>query len=387
MATVTVYPIAGGYQNGDVLMLEQGFEEDLRAEIAANANIVPQKCFAVSEENLNKYGYTLSKYLSYRSGCKVEPFGLETYGRQIQFFERWEGLVVSFNSRSLEAFMSNAGELYEVHNDFFPTYNAVIALLRSFSKLAVLPLLDCSPFYGRDAASSRTLWFRESVNCLQDLRSFIGQWEQFKSANMVRADSKLNELVIFTRRQVAAWDTFQKMNANDRCFYFSAFMYGLAETHYNLGNWVVSLLCLHRAVDVYLQYCGLESGVMLQCYRGVEYDTSLSTERVSILVSLRLLESNGYIAPDTTRTRDLGDLNESRNKLVLTHCVYGIKRDDLKRYLLVVEKWIAKTEGSTKWSQIRQNWFPLPTLSPDVIFDVETSIDTYIKEINLIRTV
>jgi hypothetical protein len=247
----------------------------------------------------------------------------------------------------------------------------------------VIPLIDCSPFYDRDASQKPWLWFNESVNWLQDLRTFIGQWKGFAASHNVRNGVTLAKLATYARQLVSTWETFLKGNAEQRCFLFSAFLFGLAEMQFSLGNNVVSLLCLHRAADVYLQYCGLAEGIIIQTPAGLRYDHTVCTELVSILNSLNTLESLGHLAPDSARYRTLKGLNEERNKLLLTHGVYGVNRDSLKDYIREVELLIRRIEGTSKWSRTRDAWFPLPSIDRKVLFELETSMDSYLKEINV----
>jgi hypothetical protein len=382
---VYIYPATATLQSHDVIMLDPAFEDYLRAEIDSGVVEEPLRCFAVTEENLLKHGFTLSKYICYSFGPEIEPLSGEADGGQRELFKTWEHLVAAFNARILERFMVAANDINKVENGFFLNVESLVMILRKFFNLIVSPLLDCSPFCGRDPSRKPQMWFRESVNLMQELSKFITHWERFKKENMLHDGCKLEELVIYARKQINVWQAFQKLDATKKCFAFSAFLFGLSELHYGLRNWVISLICLHRATDLYLQYCALDEGVMKQSVRGLEYSNYCS-ERVSILNSLQVLEYSGRLVSDDVRYRDFKDLNEDRNRLALTHSVYGIRPEDVSKYLRAVETHITKMEGSSRWAQVRRSWFPLPTLKPIILFDIEHSMDTYVKEIKWRRT-
>jgi len=381
MGQIKVYPETLDYINTDVVMLFPEDEEFFRADIIAKGLTHPQKYFAVTEDNIRKHGYTLSKYISYKLDYKVGPLLRDGFGDQIHFFERWESLVFAFNNRSLDGFLRRPKPLRQVQNPFFPQYEAVVGLLSSFSTRVILPMLDCSPFFGRARNEIKPLWFKEAVNWRKSLGLFIADWERFSAANLLKVDSELNKLEVYAQRQQAAWSSFEKLNVANMFYQLSSFLFGLAKLHLEVGSTVVSLLCLHRSVDMYLQYCGLQCGVIKRSHRGIEYASS--PDRISITTSLKLLIANGRLTSDAKRDKALDELNSDRNMLVLAHSVYGTKAETVQAFLKIVQDWITNAEGNLQWEKTRQYWFPLPTLDPKVLFDVETSIDSYIKEIPL----
>src|SRR5438105_2273866 len=101
---ILTYPTPGGHRVCDILIVDPSFEEYLREDLAKGKAEKPLRCFAITEDNVNRYGYTLAKYLSYEYDPSLTPWGFGNQIEQIRFFERWEYLVAVFNSRAIEAF-------------------------------------------------------------------------------------------------------------------------------------------------------------------------------------------------------------------------------------------------------------------------------------------
>ena len=150
MGHVFTYPGTGKHLASDFLIVEKGYEEMLSEDVEAGRAERPLRCFAVSGDNISRHGYTLAKYLSYESGRTVTPNFQEKQGEQILFFKQWECFVAAFNARTLGNYINAIGDAYEPQNHFFPSYDALTSFLESFSTTVVVPLLELTPFIGRE---------------------------------------------------------------------------------------------------------------------------------------------------------------------------------------------------------------------------------------------
>lgn len=363
----------------DIFVVDPTVEEYLTQHLALTGTPLPLGCFAISEENLCKYGPTFSRYFSYRYGHTLAPFRQDT--SQTQFFERWEQVVLAFNAMSPGVFSLTVQAAGQVDNAFFPFYGGVLRLLSSFSKRVMAPVVENSPFLGRNASAKPWAWQNESVSWLQELRTFVHEFENFKSLHLTTQTTKIQSLGDYARRQIGAWEGFQRADAATRCYLLSAFLYGTAEVHLQLETNGLALICLHRALDLYLQSWGLQHHLMVQTVSGLRY--SGSSERVSILNSLEILVRTGAFVADPARDQLMKDINDERNRLILAHGVYTIIGADLRTLMQGAEAWINRVEGHNRWSQTRGNWFPLPKMNADVLFELEPSMGTYVREITV----
>jgi hypothetical protein len=370
------------YTENDILIIDSSDEEVMRAFLAEKR---PLKCFSAPTEALQKYDLVLRHWIKYLHAPTAPNDWTDGNAAQLLFFSLWEKLVEDFNAASPRSVLKNVARLREQKNVFFPNLDAVLNVLQLFCEHVMIPCLEATPFGERDEgdANKPRRWSTQSVNWLQSLRTLINRLEQARRSVHPVTVPTFDTLLAFVRASVKAWETFEKMDSEGKCFALSSYTYGLAEMFEGRGQYGVSILLLHRALDLYFCYWGIKKGwVIERTNEGFRY-AGTNDKLVTVLESFKVLDSNRFFPPALNAEPDVRIVNDARNLLLMTHHVYGIKAANARILRFKVEALITTIEGigHSRWSQVRLQWLPLPQIHQKCLFELEPSMNTYLAEV------
>jgi hypothetical protein len=368
-----------GYSEGDVLVVDSSDEEIVRLDLAVKK---PLRCFSASTENIEKHGVVLKHYIKYLHAPSVSVVQKED-ATQMIFFTLWERLVEDFNAVHPRAVFGDLRRLRDVKQGFFPNLDAILNALELFAQHLMVPCLEGSPFCGRAALNKPRQWSNQAVDWLHSLALLVTRLELARKSVVPVIVPTIEGFLAFVRNSIKGWGNFATLDAKEKCFALSAYTYGLAEMFEERGQYGVSLLLLHRTLDLYFSFCAIGASLLVETASGFEYTGGNYGKAVNALQSFKILKSAGFFAPGLNVESDVRSLNDARNLQLLTHHVYGIKGADAKALRRAVGTLIASIEGAsyTRWSQAGRQWLPLPGIDPKCLFELEPSITTYLAEV------
>ncbi len=152
----------------------------------------------------------------------------------------------------------------------------------------------------------------------------------------------------------------------DKYFFISIYFYNIASYHYKNKNYTVSYNMLHRTLDLYFEYlCEIENLASSHKFLWNKYED---------------LAANSSYTFSTSESNMITKLNKSRNKLYLTHGLYSIRKNELKKMLSDIRGLINSKSGLLWSNRLKELEFNFK-LKPLDIFRNEPSFSTYFKDI------
>lgn len=150
----------------------------------------------------------------------------------------------------------------------------------------------------------------------------------------------------------------------DKYFFISLYFYNIAIYHYSNKNYTVSFNMLHRMIDIYFEYLCKDLGLSGGGFLITKYEQQLKSSSISF----------------TQNEEDIfKKLNNSRNKLYLTHGLYSIRKIELKQMLYSLKKMIESKSGVDWKNKVKELDFSLK-LKPLDLFKTEPSFNTYFRD-------
>lgn len=149
--------------------------------------------------------------------------------------------------------------------------------------------------------------------------------------------------------------------------FISIYFYNIALYHYKNKNYTTSFNMLHRMLDIYFEYlCKIDSLSPSKNYLWNKYE-ELASSRSSFSFS-------------TSEENLIKELNQSRNKLYLTHDLYSIKKSENKKMLLNLRNLIESKTGRMWTLSLNKVIFSYK-IKPLDLFKDEPSFNTFFKNI------
>jgi len=368
------------YAENDILIIDSSDIDIVRLDFAKK---MPSRCFSALTENIDKYELVFKHYVKYRFAPSCPRTWTTGDSTHMLFFTLWEKLVEDFNAALPRSVLWDVQTIRGVKLDFFPNLDAILNVLELVTIHLMMPCLEGSPFYGRGAQKKPRQWSTQYVDWLQDLALVVNSLERARRALAPLTVPMIDGLLLFVRDGIRAWQAFAKMDGRGKCFTLSSYTFGLAELFEERGQYGVSLLLLHRALDLYFIFCAIGAGLLVETYNGFEYTGSFYRSAVNVYQSFKILDGSGFFAPGLNAEPQIRFLNDARNLHLMTHQVYGITESELKGLRTVVGTLIQSIEGvgNGRWTQARHHWFPMPRIDPKCLFESEPSISTYLSEV------
>jgi hypothetical protein len=171
-----------------------------------------------------------------------------------------------------------------------------------------------------------------------------------------------------------------RLDLIDKHYRLSCYCFGLARIFERVDRPTDGLILLHRAIDLFFQYLGLQEKLIVISLDGLRYAHDRD-ER--IIVSLRstenfLVEKN-ILVVDRDRSNFLSEINAVRNQLLYTHGASSPVRDNLSDKMKAATAIIRHLEDDNRWVTITNELFATPSLEENAIFDAMDDIETYFE--------
>jgi hypothetical protein len=381
---IVYYPANSTYEEKDILLIDAADEQVVGLFTAEKK---PFKCYSASKENLTNFGAFLQSYLKYKYGFDLKKEELSKAGEVYLFFQLWEELIDCFNSGTPRSIVPLLARVRAMQIGFFGGINTALNLIEEFTTHVIVRLLEGTPYYERDVTSKPRRWTPNGVNWLQSLRTLAGSLATAKRNLIGKTSGTVEDLHQFTRNNIRFWESYEKKPGDEKCCDMSSYTYSLARMHRARGQFSLSLLFLHRALDFYLQYIALRLGPTVLAERsdgrGWGYTGSDSGLEVNPLRTFTKLEASNSYAGLHSFTATVRDVNESRNKLLMTHYVYGIDEAASQSFITGFETIVNRIEVNDRLLRARSTWEPLPRIDPFFVFELEGSMDVFLAEVKI----
>ena len=277
----------------------------------------------VSEEQLAKPKFLLScmeklsdefpvflKYLQYSRDIKIN-FNSQF---DISFFNYWESLCQG--KRNLTAIphppqiLKNASKLIELINKNIRLYDDIVY---------------SSPFHVESRDDFRSDWWNISSHSLLQYKQFRDKIEE----GATWLDNDIEK--IFLPKINAIIDVLEQLESDDQLMVASALCFVQGVRAKELSAFDASVLLLHRSLDFALQHIAKSERIVQLANSGLRYANNHKHQKraVSLLLTFnQLTDSNNVLLLSNETERIVKDLNQTRNRLRLTHSMFSLSEDD-----------------------------------------------------------
>lgn len=199
------------------------------------------------------------------------------------------------------------------------------------------------------------------------------------SAVMQPLVGPVRNVVQSVRREIAGW-----AGRSDEAFAYGAsrYCYALAQHALTLEKPVAAVMLTHRSLDLFFLSMCFNRGLATVTTDGPAYvSPDPRRDRVYLLNSYWCLEQANAVTFDTKRYQWLQELNDVRNHLLYAHGTNGAELTWVSTAHTKAGDVVRAILGHDAWRMTAQALFPVVALTPSMLFDLESGIDSYLDEI------
>lgn len=313
-----------------------------------NYKVIPYKVYTLFNyvrgyENLVSY-YLKHKFYKYYN-----------FDKNLELLTVWDILLEKFNKKNFSIIESLITKIKSI--DTLLNLEPLKNDLYTIGNLFQIPLNEEGLFLkiGFENKKKTT-----NTNCFNDYYALRDKLDSLKGqTSIININSDIDKIK----------NLFPQHNANikDKYFFISLYFYIISLYHYQNKNYTVSFNMLHRMLDIYFEYlCKVDGLTPSKNYLWNKYEI-LSSSQSSYTFS-------------TNEGKLVTRLNQSRNKLYLTHGLYSIRKIELKQMFVDLKKLIVSKSGVSWKNKVKNLDFNLK-LKPLDLFKSEPSFNTYFKDI------
>jgi len=376
---ILLYADGISYGENNVLLVKKHQIADVHELIDANILIAPKSIWSLSQNILEEeyllFAYYVN-YMAYNGNAEICHQGFSDIHTAFMF--EWENLV-----RALTPPVCNtihATKSIAILRTLLPnllSQNAVLFdLLEKHIEQILRPHLVDGLFRDASYHERTDLWFHETLSINLKTEQYV--------RDLDTRTSLLTEMIrIFRPPAKRLLDRFNDLSTSDICdkmFVMSAYFGAMATHHYENDQYSVSVLSLHRALDLLLQSVAWPNNLFTEVAGHLRYnEPKLGKKEVNALDTFYLLKDKRIIVPSHDITEFVINLNRTRNLLQFAHAVYCCSKAETLRLIAKMERMTTQIDGIGKWKSLAAKFKYEPTVKLTTIFDTIPSIETYCK--------
>lgn len=284
----------------------------------------------------------------------------------------WSNVVQSLSGLDHVKASASIRELADRAHPKQSRMSRLVDVLSSYVNHCVQPLSDLRLF--REVQHNQSMpWWQTSSVYTDSIAKF--------QKSLAQALQEMPALVVLDRAATSAarpWTAMLGKPTEEKFFDLSAFCFGWAERHAASKDFQWAFLLAYRSVDLYFQYLGLESGVLIEKTDELGYPGSL--DKVHLVDLEHQLFKSQKLASDESRRQFLVRINTARNRLFFTHGAHHVTEYEVTDILKTVSKTVERIESSTKWHQRANAFYPGIENALKMLFESVPDIHTFVDD-------
>ena len=296
-------------------------------------------------------------------------------GRIIQLLETF---LNAFHNLDVETCSSISSTCNEIDFSQFYLYRTqwLLKQLTDFVKIL------------RDVLTSESLFNPLPVNCKTWWdQKFILKDRLDRSRNLI--DFEALENVSSIREMIGVFNDLLKISSTWSGYHnkveshheiASASLFALANHWLRNKNAILTMLSIHRGIDLLMISLALRSGLIVPTNSGLQYEENRSY--VSFKETLKLLSNSNSNLISSDDKKFIEKVNEIRNHLREIHGFYVVNLQEVERIMDKLEIFLrnlSRSSISQVWS-MREKFDFTPCLGLRIFFDIENGIDSYLSK-------
>jgi len=309
--------------------------------------IIPYKVYVLFNYP-KKYESLVAYYLKHKfyKYCLID--------KNLELLTVWDILIGKFNRKNFSAtlnLITNINSIGRLLN-----LEPLKKDLFTIASLFQIPLNEEGLFLKISFENKRKITSEHSFNDYYALRDKLDSLNG--QTNILNIDEYIENIM----------NLFPLHNAiiEDKYFFISLYFYMVSLYHYQNKNYTVSFNMLHRMLDIYFEYlCKVDNLSPNKNFLWNKYEILSSSQ------------SNYTFSTDEENL--IKRLNQSRNKLYLTHGLYSIRKVELKEMFVSLRKLIISKSGVIWTNKVKELDFNFK-LKPLDLFRAEPSFNTYFQD-------
>lgn len=336
-------------------------QKDLFLEMI-NEGLIPKPShiFLVNEKHKD-YTFVFVKYLQYKYN-----FSPDSIIDSESFFLLWEQQVKLLPSLNFNQ--------VKCPNILYKT-EFLISLVSNLIKLRE-DIFIKSPFFAKTWAYFDHAWWHHDIMFFPILDEIKGKINKSAKKDLFFDVCNYLNKIDFSLKALKSQVLQERLVAS------SAYFFAASRKINRNSNLDLSLLLLHRSLDMAIQSIAAEERIIIDSNEGIFYRQNRRTE-VSLNTTKSILVENGCIALNKDQIRVIENINFTRNRSMLTHSFFSITEEDLNEFHRKCQTMIKTMLGdSSKWSEFYKSFIEKPKINESIIFDIEDSFDVFIERID-----
>lgn len=364
------------YCDDDILVMTSMGYELLCEGISKGELKYPKKCFVLAPNAEERDIPLLMHYIKHCLIGLDVPIESSKYDLEHrEFLNRWHSLIESLNNIDHLASLAKLSDIHLLTKGHLLTnFDKLHDELRQYLDTIMWPLVEDTPFLRTPTHIKLNCWHQAVVNQKNLLKEYLAKMDahSYKDIQIVK------NLKVAAERIYRIWSRYEQMNAYDKLFHVSAYLFFLAKISMKRRQNIMSLVFVHRAMDIYFQNIAMENSLIIEHPKGLVYKPFLGVkDRISLMTTEYVLVQRGIIASDLSRKNYLEWLNTTRNLSILAHGVYGVTSLETENALDKCSAIIKKIEGDLRWQQVSENYSLSNLFNYSNLYDFEREIDSY----------
>ncbi len=292
-----------------------------------------------------------------------------------KFFFVWEQFVNSMPSYNISALKSYLSIMNSYDFSLLRGKNKLTEVFEAFICKIIEPYVK-GDIYINISTADLGIWWKMSNEIHREVALFINE---YRSQDTIK---------VLLDPIIAAAERIQK-NLNDivvsqevPLFKLSAYLFFLSKTSYIQGRFILSILLVHRALELYFQSLSIECDVTAFVGGTIRYSVDTSSVNVNLVTTETLLEKYGKISKDPGRTKFIKNLNDIRNKCLYAHGFLAFKKSTVETVLNKCERLITRLEGNSRWRSLSSSMGFDLNCEYKLLFDIEDNLGSYCNRIH-----
>jgi hypothetical protein len=364
------------FTSDDIIVVRKKYLSLLNEFIKEQGIPGPRKCYLLSDTvDESEIGIFLH-YAEIVNRCYDYEIIFAKKNTSVEsFFTEWANLISRINNLDYLTAQFVLQSIQKINIPFFSNADNLLRALDKYVNDILLPMIHDYPYHHIPFDKKCCLWHSHPLKLIRKYSDFQEMINGLPIDEISR-----NNIQKYIKKLISFWSRFIEKKKEDKFYMFSAYLYFLAKYYHDHSFHNLSLIMVHRSLDLYFQCMALSEGMMIECDGVLKYDKPHDDDMISLMKTEYILHRNGILTGNKDRRRFLSWLNTSRNYSIFTHYVYSINENDSIKAIITSEKVIRDIEGSSRWIRHVEELIPTNIFSKELLFLSEPSFDTFCRE-------
>lgn len=379
MSKVIHYNELSQFTVEDILILDYKDNEDyeILLEYIKEQTHSPYKIFHFDSNHCNDLDiYLILKYLKEKFKRKEVVHQLN-----IDRFEKILNLLINnFNIHDFKNF-SSIKKIIDVDVKCkIIEIKKVSNFLDNLLNEIFMPFFQQTPFLYKELEQQKAKhWLEYQLEHFTSINEFIKKINNMKKSSYIMNEN-IDSLETILNNYSNLINKFNNPNTTteNKLFIISAYFYSLAKIFFKKNEYNFSLTFLHRTLDLYFQHIAKKDNILKYETGKLFYTNSNKGEKIYLRATMENLTTARI---QEEQKKILHEVNDLRNYSLITHGVYGIKKEKLQEILEESKKLILNIEGNTLWFEYTKYFFSENIINNSIWYLFTPSIETFFQEI------